>query len=81
VIHGAEPATSRDHAVLAVAWCADVAKQALSRSAFIDPDVMEPTRAFLEDSALVRRLNEAVSYLVSMAPGLGITPSWPGIGP
>ncbi|WP_137120626.1 GPP34 family phosphoprotein [Segeticoccus rhizosphaerae] len=81
VIHGAEPATAQDHGVLAVAWCADVAEHVLSRSAFIDPAVVEPTRVLLEDSALVRRLNEAVSYLVSMAPGLGITPSWPGIGP
>lgn len=71
VIHGAEPATSQDHGVLAVAWCADVAGHVLSRSAFIDPAVVEPTRAFLEDSALVRRLIEAVSYLVRYGPGAG----------
>lgn len=81
LIHGAEPATSRDHGVLAVAWCADVAEHVLSQTAFIDPAVVEPTRAFLEDSALVRRLNEAVAYLVSMAPTLGMTSTWPGPGP
>lgn len=68
------------HGVLAAAWCADVAEHILSRTPFIDPLVVGPTRAFLEDSALVRRLNEAVSYPVSLAPGLGITSSWPGTG-
>lgn len=81
MIHGVEPATSRDHGVLAVAWCADLAEHVLSRTAFTDPTVGEPTRALVEDSALVRRINDAVSYLVSMAPRVGITSSWPGTGP
>ena len=80
VINGRQPATLRDHGVLAVAFCAGVVEHLLSQTAFTDASVLEPTQALLEESDLVRRLTPAVSYLVSLAPGLGVQPSWPGIG-
>jgi hypothetical protein len=80
VIRGAAAANAQDHGVLAVALCAGVLEHILSQSAFADWSVLEPTREFLEDSMLVRRLQKAVSYLVSLGPTMGNEPAWPGFG-
>ena len=71
VIRGSEPATTADHGFLAVASCAGVVEHVLSETAFTDSSALAPTRAFLADSALVGRLNPAVSYLVSQGPAIG----------
>jgi hypothetical protein len=80
VISGAEQASTQDHGVLSVALCAGVVEEVLSQTAFSDPSVLEPTCALLDDSILVQRLGPALSYLLSTGPGLGIEPSWPGLG-
>ncbi|GAB3078030.1 GPP34 family phosphoprotein [Pedococcus soli] len=82
VIGGRGAASAQEEGVLAVAWCAGVAEHVLSTNAFTDSGVIEPTRRFLADSALVPRLEPAVSYLVSMGPLLGMdgNPGWSGPG-
>lgn len=80
VIRGAQPATDEDQGVLAVASCAGVVEHVLSRTAFTDSSVLAPTETFLRESALVDRLNQAVSYLVSQGPSIGLQPSGPGFG-
>jgi hypothetical protein len=78
VLRGAQPATDADRGVLAVASCAGVIEHVLSRTAFTDSSVLAPTATFLEGSALVGRLSQAVSYLVSHGPLIGVQSSPPG---
>lgn len=80
VIRGIHPATAEDSGVLSVASCAGVVEHILSGTAFTDSSVLAPTQTFLEGSALVGRLNQAVSYLVSQGPSIGVQPSPRGFG-
>lgn len=54
-----------DEAVLAVGWSAVVLDDLLSLTALTDPDVVDPARTHCQSSELVRRLDEAVTFLSS----------------
>lgn len=74
VIRRARSATAQQREVLAVALSAGVVEHMLSRSAFTDGGVVEPTRQLLAGDALVDRLTPALSYVNSLGPVYGLPP-------